>query len=230
MSRKSLSCLYDAMPGVVVIGGQISMEVDHYDLSSWSDDKKLYVPLTHNANATLNIIATSKYGIDNILQSCKVGNGGHHLGPGSRCSYCNTVWLPGTFRCVSCGAETEYSNRVMGWNRNGIITYTSVSFFFADIIKVNVRVEYIEVPEFAYPFTLKDLGKMILFGKPDEWVCPYCGCYILGARSKCPGCGGNKLPISEIDKMDRMCVYCGKKTRGGYACKKCNGKLQRCWN
>jgi hypothetical protein len=59
---------------------------------------------------------------------------------------------------------------------------------------------------------------------PEYHLCDYCGTVYEGNRS-CPNCGGQRFPWSELIKMDRKCLYCGRKVIGGIVCRSCGAGI-----
>lgn len=150
-------------------------------------------------------------------------NVSRYLGPAAACPSCGTHWLPGTHFCLNCGAAT-------GWVPSAI-EYTGISAYVTDIsmdlawdgpAKLHVGVRYTEVPA-----TWGSALVGCFDDRPGDWLCGMCGCYVSGYTSKCHGCGGNRMGIAELHELVRECIYCGKQTRGGFACPECNQRLAR---
>jgi rubrerythrin len=154
------------------------------------------------------------------------------LGAGNRCQYCGTVWLPGTFKCPSCGGDIRIESHAMEWEHgDGIITGFNYKVQRDMPIRLDIEVYYSRFEWFN--FNKPDMVEALrysLFGKPGDWLCSYCGYYVHGEQSLCPGCGGQRLPINQLSDLKRQCIYCGRVTYGGFACSQCNTRLTRSYH
>ena len=56
------------------------------------------------------------------------------------------------------------------------------------------------------------------------YLCHHCG-GVTRVGDTCSGCGGEQIPLSEVVKMDRDCLYCGTKAIGGVICPSCGKRL-----
>jgi hypothetical protein len=56
------------------------------------------------------------------------------------------------------------------------------------------------------------------------YLCQKCGGSV-HVGDLCPGCGGVQIPLSEIVRMDRKRVYCGRDTKGDIVCQGCNARM-----
>ncbi|MHA1962908.1 MAG: hypothetical protein ACW99U_22190 [Candidatus Thorarchaeota archaeon] len=59
---------------------------------------------------------------------------------------------------------------------------------------------------------------------PEYYLCQKCGGSVR-IGDLCPGCGGHQIPLAEIIKMDRRCVYCGTATKGDIVCRSCGARI-----
>lgn len=57
----------------------------------------------------------------------------------------------------------------------------------------------------------------------DHYLCRYCGGTVRNG-DRCPGCGGERMPLAELVRMDRACVYCGRDLKGGIVCSACGNR------
>lgn len=57
------------------------------------------------------------------------------------------------------------------------------------------------------------------------YLCQYCG---FGVRdgAVCPGCSGKRVPFSEIVRLNRKCVYCGRESPGNLVCAGCGSRIK----
>lgn len=145
-----------------------------------------------------------------------------HIGPSATCPFCGTAWLPGTLQCPNCAGATHYQPLAIAYEGSGgLVTDLNMSMAIADVAVVELQMFY--PPETPL---LRD-GVIAIAGdeRPEAWLCGFCGLYVSGYTSKCPGCAGNRVPLTALADLRRVCIYCGRATVGGYACPQCNGRL-----
>ena len=222
-----------SISGQRVTSATLSVHHDYTDVTTWGDSYQVAVATgTHELTGEFDIALlceSDKFLV--WLQSCfNAPVYQRALGPGNRCQYCNTVWLPGTFQCPSCGGTIQYDPRVMEWEGSkAIITDIQTTADVTRVLRVHLELRYLDDINIV-PQWINNLDKLLIHSlahEPGTWLCNYCGLYVIGTSSKCPGCGGNRLPITEIAKLERYCIYCNKKVVGGWACQECNMRLMR---
>jgi hypothetical protein len=221
-----------SISGQRVTNATLNMHHNYMDATTFGDSYPVHVPTTRELTGEFDI--TLSHDSDKFLdwlRSCfHAPIYQRALGPGNRCQYCNTVWLPGTFKCPSCGGTIQYDSRVMEWDGSkAIITNFDITNNVYDILQVHLEVLYVEELD-VMSRLWNNLDRLLthsLAREPGTWLCDFCGLYVIGTSSKCPGCGGNRLPIKEIAKLERYCIYCNKVVVGGWACPECNMRLMR---
>lgn len=149
------------------------------------------------------------------------------LGAGRACPYCGTAFPSHITQCPNCGGLTELFDGIAP----KVFPFQAIK---ADISVVRDRFSRLLIEMVA---TKRDFDMNDVFGNGDMltlpynhtfpmgyYLCQYCGMAVPEGHS-CPGCGGQKIPLSELVKMDRECIYCGKKVVGGIVCPGCGARL-----
>lgn len=222
--------------GLFPVETSVSFSRESFNVTSLGDYNPVYVAGPENdAEIMIRGVMTSSSGLDLLHSLLETGFGLRYIGTGDHCPYCNTVWVPGTFKCLNCGAGTDPDPRCMEYNS------------FGKLYAWEATVEPIDGPskfecrlmmnpdiarEILYGFDAFDnpaLPFLLLDGFPAHWLCSYCGMYVNSATNRnCPGCGGNRHPVrsrADLPPIERECIYCGKKTNHGYSCRECSGRL-----
>lgn len=199
MDYTDVSTFTDLVPQKVLVSCEVRAEARF-----WLSDKLLREApgfMLANAWDTINGLSTRS------------------LGPGSLCEYCGTVWTPGTLICANCGAPTN--------PRVGILETQGLGL----LERISIQEDYHHggLYELCLDLVLPSEGEIprsLALTYPGSWVCPYCGLYVQGEFGNCPGCGGQRLPINKLAQLERVCVYCGTRVLGGFACPKCRGRIK----
>jgi len=157
------------------------------------------------------------------------------LGEGLVCPYCGDYNPAGRAKCWRCGGETE---------RQPLVKVEEFPFLLRSY-------EYDMLGAFGdYPAALVSLNMVAehpvydrhldMLSRPSgvrlevlpndclldtkHYLCQYCGS-VVDSGKQCPNCGGQRLPWSEVVKIDHECLYCGRKTTGGIVCPGCAASI-----
>lgn len=207
--------------GSQVLSFDISTKRDFADITSFGDPYPKKVLISQETKA--NVVVLLNYDIIRVLESIlESGFVAKSLGPGQRCAYCGSLWLPGILVCPACGGYTLPMGKSIEMTRDGILT----SFHTWDgdqrFGPSKAELEFYITGDI--PLGTADV-KSLLFSKPGPWLCEYCGLICAGPDFRCPGCGGKRPAVKELLKMRRTCIYCGKETYGNFRCPACRGRL-----
>lgn len=167
------------------------------------------------------------------------GFGHRDVGWGHVCKWCGTTYVTGTVLCTQCGGDTEVRDRAVervkfhavlaewdyGWHsarREYNITPNTQRFVLSFLEPPTLSIDMGGHVDWA-----SLIGKWGHFTFPKAYLCPWCGALNNWGRSICATCGGNRLPIKELQNLHRTCWYCGVETVGGYICEGCGEHLAR---
>jgi hypothetical protein len=205
-----------------------NQQVDMIDVTRWGDPEPVMLPGRTETRGNFRFLLSE----DELRRQdalFQVGEGAfasHYLGPSDVCEYCGTAWLPGTFSCPSCGAPTNHFTQAIEYraDNTGMVTSKTLNYDPLGLLTLEVEV-------FFASFTVSGTDFFACFehslwgNTPALWVCRFCGYVVMGHKSSCPGCGGNRIPIKELATQQRSCIYCGRESLGNYACTHCNTRL-----
>ena len=157
------------------------------------------------------------------------------LGPGRVCPYCGDYNPAGLTKCWHCGGETQVQDFVTAWRFPFVLTSISdlsTTDRFNEPITLDIEMRAVDAVttqdlEILYQpspnVRLETLPNNCILN-PDLYLCQYCGTVVEDGK-QCPNCGGQRLPWSELVKMDHRCLYCGCKVTGGIVCPGCAASI-----
>lgn len=206
--------------GSQVLSLSLSQHRDMANVSSFGDLRSKYIALREEVTANV-VVLVNRDIIDLLEDIWQSGFVARSLGPGQRCAYCGSLWLPGVLACPACGGYTLPMGKSIEMARDGILRHMNIHTPMHGVMTAELEFEVTG----TLPLVTSDVSSL-LFSKPGHWLCEYCGFICKGDDFVCPGCGGKRPPVHELLRMKRICIYCGKETYGGYRCPECNGRLK----
>lgn len=152
------------------------------------------------------------------------------IAPSGVCQFCGSYFPAGTLKCANCHGyvkdelvsvrnmpfytiETR-SDSLISSDRSEPVIVTAVFQCWSDQVDLSAFMGSLGFHTLPTGFKVD----------PDHVLCDNCLC-VVEAKSICPNCGGARLPMSEIVKMDRKCAFCGTVAEDGIICKSCNASL-----
>lgn len=219
--------------GVYVTSAQLSMPAP-IEITSFGDNTHHYLPSPDGPTLDLDLyLSDESMEFYNLLLSRLYHPVAHQgLGDGHVCQFCNTTYATGVLVCPQCGGATQWRGKVLPTRTEGILKRLDIDFRRNDYTRLRVEIDLDREPAWvaSIPYVSRDWWRELIqysfFSHPDHWLCAFCGLFVESSLPTCPGCGGNRLPVKELAKLERICIYCGKPTLGGYACPGCGGRLR----
>ena len=163
------------------------------------------------------------------------GHSGHAgnfgiLGKGWVCKHCGDYNPSGCVLCLKCGG-TAQEDFVKPLRFDFYVAELQDEHMFGDegsTTSVMLSCDGDHVSEALHTALFTDQRFFKANGYNLEsgyYLCQYCG---FGVRDGdvCPGCGGKRVPLSEIVKLNRKCVYCGRKSMGNLVCMGCGSRIK----
>jgi hypothetical protein len=150
------------------------------------------------------------------------------LGPGYVCKHCGNYCPSGCGICWRCGGQAELENYVkpsrFPFVMANKVTDANTSW------RIGCRVELQATTEDeaeVLPWLAGDTPHTMPNGCELEtgyYLCHKCGGAVLDGQV-CPGCGGTRIPMQEIVRLDQTCHYCHSTMRGGVVCPDCGAHI-----
>jgi hypothetical protein len=158
------------------------------------------------------------------------------LGKGWICHYCGDYNPSGCVTCLKCGGLAREAF-VKPLQFDFVVSKISILFVKPGHMgerndplwaSVELRSDSKHILEVLYTALLGGRSFFRANGYNLEsgyYLCQYCG---FGVREGevCPGCGGKRMPYSEIVKVNRKCVYCGRESLGNLVCPGCGARIK----
>jgi hypothetical protein len=150
------------------------------------------------------------------------------LGSGLRCPYCGGVALAGLTRCPYCGGDLakekflsvgQFPFRVSASD----VADPGIRIDDLALVELELATRDLDINLFADAVTVEALPSSFSLDS-DKFLCEHCGTIVDKGRT-CPGCGGVRLPWSEVVKIDHDCIYCGQHTDSGIVCPGCGAAM-----
>ena len=200
----------------------------HTPMYTMSDNGRLLSVGMYNTTPEPSIITATAVGWNSREAIHGLVSGLHDmnlaaLGHGMQCLYCNHFNPAGTGVCMRCGGvqeEVRYStiSGITGYlgemNEEHGLDHSSTTFtVYIDYESAGQVIE--AVRRGLYYTHHIDMG---------YYLCQFCGLAVREGDD-CHGCGGVRMPMSEIVKIDRKCLYCGTKTFGNLYCDSCGSRV-----
>lgn len=154
------------------------------------------------------------------------------LGSGMTCPHCDSFNPSGSVWCVHCGAPMERKDfvapkdfpfRVSYISRDDATIFQEWDTVHIEMVGFDVDLEEHIMPWVVQPKSLIKLP-IGLSLNPDLYICQFCGA-ITQKGSSCNGCGGQRLPWSEVMRIERKCLYCDRETKGNLVCNYCGASI-----
>ncbi len=226
----SRSCNTLMLNGIPAWNAVFSVNPINYDMTSFSDVHRKFVQIGIDCSLHMELVlGDSPSFADRMLKGIAWGDRSNFvlLGKGWVCQYCGDYNPAGLLSCINCGGQTAPEFACVKNFPFWVSQYDINSDSFG-IIKVSVDFEFSGYKEPIYPFSFGiDIRTLPYAYTLQEhlYVCQYCGRTVENGQ-KCPGCGGARIPLSEVVKMENTCLYCGNKVIGGIICKSCGAALK----
>jgi hypothetical protein len=155
---------------------------------------------------------------------------GHRdIGWGHVCGYCGSTYVTGVLICPQCGGATEVRDKAV--ERKQISGYLTNYYFSGYALGLSELALKIELDQEQFRAMPQDFGWQDMFQSlsqtthPRARLCPWCGALCKWNSHICEHCGGQRLPITELQDLRRTCWYCGQTTEGNYVCDRCLAPL-----
>ena len=164
--------------------------------------------------------------------SGRTGNFGV-LGAGWICHHCGDYNPSGCVTCLKCGGMTQeafvrplafdfYVCEIAG---NPVIASLGDDLSL-ERVTIECAGDHVIDALYAGLFSERSFFKANGYNlESGYYLCQYCG---FGVREgdTCPGCGGKRIPYSEIVRLNRKCVYCGRESLGNLVCEGCGARIK----
>lgn len=150
------------------------------------------------------------------------------LGPGYVCKHCGNYCPSGCGLCWRCGGVAEIENYVKPSRFPFVIAHKATDA--SSNWRVGCRVELQATTEDeaeVLPWLAGDTPHTMPNGcelDTGYYLCHKCGGAVLEGQV-CPGCGGTRISMQEIVRLDQTCRYCGSTMRGGVVCPDCGARI-----
>jgi len=156
------------------------------------------------------------------------------LGPGRVCAYCGQYNPSGRLSCFACAGQIETVPflKPVQWPDGFVIELDRRGGLLGD---EEPAIWYVEMSLRGDLDPERHIEPLLASGRLNTmqhgyrlqggWLCEWCGFLVEGEDVPCPTCGGEQMPWSELVKIDRECVYCGKHVPQGLVCDGCGASL-----
>lgn len=151
------------------------------------------------------------------------------LGSGWLCQNCGDYNPSGMLRCMKCGGFAE-EKFIKPMSFPFEVCSLSSQTFYPDgdaLTRIDLVGYGNECGDAIYSLAMGNQVHPSNGYNFDSgyYLCQYCG-YAVREGYDCPGCGGKRMPYSELVKLNRKCVHCGTPTTGNLVCDGCGARIK----
>ncbi len=203
---------------------EIQSQLDHAPNLGWSDGTiYLHKKPTIQCRASfllLNAQAVVKYHQLVDGQSFTISS----LGDTQICAFCGFTMKPLALVCHRCGARLIENIPNSRYLRVGkcIGTHLRYQQRASSFLELDFEFEFLDSPKNMYSASGVPFGGWSTTHVEDGWICAYCNSVNRTLEVDCQRCGGGRLPFSDLERMDKHCLYCGTSLRGNTICPACS--------
>lgn len=152
------------------------------------------------------------------------------LGVGYICQNCGEHNTSGTATCWRCGGLVKEEDWICPVHFDFDCTDISAGAVAArdvyksrfEMVSKSVDIDTLFRAIYTNSTAITLPGGFLI--EPGYYLCQFCG-QAVHDGAICPGCGGWRMPMSEIIKLDRICKYCGGEVKGGIVCPGCSARI-----
>jgi hypothetical protein len=219
--------------GIPVQDMSISMVRDVMDFTSLAHSAPLFAPDLRQAELDCRLVifdAENYQAVDDMINRLlDCDNSFVNLGPGHVCKYCGEYKVAGELKCHRCGGMTKVEKFAAVDAFPFLLAAYSVNNTPIGMITIDVRmvacgtIYNTTIESLTWGVNLDTLPHTLSLD-PSKYLCDWCGMVVESGKA-CPGCGGTRLPWSEMVKLERACLYCGRQVTGGIVCQSCGARL-----
>lgn len=158
------------------------------------------------------------------------------MGSGQVCPHCGDYNPAGVAVCRNCGAITEAIDHAAYQTVEASILSDAYNWY--KLAPYNRNLMRIDVDVALYTKPTLETGLLLTGGgdiktipmtrsiKAGHYLCQYCWT-IVEKGKLCHNCGGQRIPLTEVAKIDHTCLYCGRENVvGAVVCDRCGAALK----